>query len=126
MPQAYVDRLLGELDTIQACYLEVLAGSGIRSTNLPSNFIDFALWEWQPSDAALEQVRMDLLGTVRDWTPRLRLLFPHPTPNVTQKLDEHLGRLEQWLVREPNDHSLPSTIDEAAMRISEASSVCES
>ena len=42
--------------------------------------------------------------------PRLRLLFPHPTPTVAKRLDAGLGLLEKWLVREGRDHSVPSTI----------------
>jgi hypothetical protein len=35
---------------------------------------------WAESDPGLEAARMELLRLVRDWEPRFRLLFPHPTP----------------------------------------------
>jgi hypothetical protein len=28
-------------------------------------------------------------------------------PTVSKRLDEHLGRLERWLVRKPGDHGIP-------------------
>ena len=57
---------------------------------------------------------MALLRLVRGWGPRFRLLFPHPTPTVSKRLDEHLGRLERWLVRKRGDRSIPSTMAKAA------------
>ncbi|MFZ0158953.1 MAG: PIN domain-containing protein [Kineosporiaceae bacterium] len=122
-PPTYLERLLGELDAIQAHYLEVLAASAIRNVdpNRPgSGVVHFGApkWGWVASGPALEASRMELLRAVRDWAPRLRLLFPHPTPTVTRKLDEHLGRLERWLVR-PLDGSVPATIDKAVGIISD-------
>src|SRR5260370_42284366 len=61
---------------------------------------------------------MALLRLVRGWEPRFRLLFPHPTPAVSKRLDEHLGRLERWLVRKPGEHGIPSTMEKAVERIS--------
>lgn len=49
----------------------------------------------------------------RAWEPRFRLLFPHPTLTVNERLDEHLGRLEDWLVREDGAHDVPSTVNQA-------------
>ena len=60
---------------------------------------------------------MALLRLVRGWEPRFRLLFPHPTPTVSKRLDEHLGRLERWLVRKSREHGIPSTIDKAAEQV---------
>jgi hypothetical protein len=42
-------------------------------------FIGFAEWGWVDSDPVLEAPRMALLRRVRDWEPRFRLMFPHPT-----------------------------------------------
>jgi hypothetical protein len=117
-PPAYVERLLADLDDIHTAYGKVLAASTI--VNVDPNrggrgavFIGFPEWGWAESDGALEASRMALLRRVRDWEPRFRLLFPHPTPEVSERLDQALGRLERWLVREP-DHSVPATVDEAA------------
>lgn len=63
---------------------------------------------------------MALLRRVRDWAPRFRLLFPHPTPTVSGRLDNSLGQLERWLVREHGDHSVPRTLDEAARSLEAA------
>jgi hypothetical protein len=117
----YLDRLLSELGEIHTSYAKVLADSAI--VNIDPNrypgggvFIGFPEWGWAKSNAALETSRMALLRRVRDWKPRFRLLFPHPTPTVSERLDEHIGRLERWLVREGGEH-IPSTVEKAAEMI---------
>ena len=60
---------------------------------------------------------MTLLRRVRDWEPRFRLLFPHPTPKVAERLDKRIGRLERWLVRSHAEHDIPPTIDEAQEKL---------
>jgi rRNA-processing protein FCF1 len=114
-PGTYLDRLLSELGEIHTGYAKVLADSAI--VNIDPNrsgggavFIGFPEWGWTKSNAALEASRMALLRRVRDWEPRFRLLFPHPTPTVSKRLDEHIGRLKRWLVREAGEH-LPSTME---------------
>ncbi len=122
MPPTYVARLRAELDEIHTAYAEVLANSAIvnphahyRPTRGLIRVTD-APWAWANSDAALEASRMALLRRLRDWEPRLRLLFPHPTPTVSKRLDEHLGRLERWLLRE-RDGTVPSTMQKAVEMI---------
>jgi len=119
-PPAYIERLRSELDEIHTAYAEVLASSGIVSHLRPSRgnmiYVTTAPWGWTDSDAALEASRMDLLGRVRDWEPRFRLLFPHPTAAVSRRLDEHLGRLQHWLLRESNE-TVPQTIQQAVETI---------
>ena len=63
---------------------------------------------------------MALLRRLRDWTPRFRLLFPHPTPKVAERLDKSIGRLERWLVRGDKGHDIPSTIAKAEEKIAAA------
>jgi hypothetical protein len=58
---------------------------------------------------------MALLGRLRDWEPRFRLLFPDPTAGVRRRLDERLGRMRHWLLREsdltvPDDRLVASTL----------------
>ena len=117
-PPTYVERLLTELDEIHTAYERVLAASSIR--NIDPNrsqpyrrFGGFPIWGWGSSDPGLEAARMALLRRVRDWAPRLRLLFPHPTPTVAKRLEEHLAHLERWLTRDGGDFSVPTTVDEA-------------
>lgn len=103
-PPSYLARLLAELDEIGAGYAKVLSASAIRRTDLNRLgsdvvFVGYPSRSWAESDARLETARMALLRLVRDWEPRFRLLFPHPVPTVSKHLDEHLGRLERWLVR---------------------------
>ncbi|MEU2930554.1 PIN domain-containing protein [Streptomyces sp. NPDC007251] len=62
---------------------------------------------------------MDLLRRVREWQPLFRLLFPHPTPEVSKRLDASLALLERWLVR-PRDKTVPASIQAAAEKIKEA------
>ncbi len=56
---------------------------------------------------------MELLRLVRDWEPRFRLLFPHPTPEVSNRLDDGTGLLEGWLTRDARQHDIPLTSGEA-------------
>ena len=117
-PPSYLARLLAELDEIHAGYAKVLSASAIRNIDPGRGYIGFPSWGWAESDAGLEASRMALLRLVRGWEPRFRLLFPHPTPTVSKRLDEHLGRLERWLVRKTGrGHSIPPTIDMAAEQI---------
>ena len=121
-PPSYLARLLAELDEISVRYAKVLSASAIRNTDLNRRgrgfvYVGFPSWGWAESDAGLETSRMALLRLVRGWEPRFRLLFPHPMPAVSRRLDKHLGRLERWLVRGTVDH-VPSTIDKAAEKVS--------
>lgn len=60
---------------------------------------------------------MALLRRVRDWEPRFRLLFPHPTPEVSKRLDKGIEHLKRWLVRDGEfDHSIPRGVP-AAIKI---------
>jgi PIN domain len=117
-PPSYLARLLAEFDDIHADYAKVLSASAIRNIDPGPGFFGFPSWGWADSDAGLEASRMALLRLVRGWGPRFRLLFPHPTPTVSERLDEHLGRLERWLVREPGEHGIPSTVDKATAQVS--------
>jgi PIN domain len=117
-PPSYLARLLAELDEIHAGYAKVLSASAIRNIDPGPGVIGFPSWGWADSDAGLESSRMALLRLVRGWEPRFRLLFPHPTPSVSKRLDEHLGRLERWLVRERGARDIPPAIEKAADQIS--------
>lgn len=115
----YAANLSAELDGIAASYAEILAASKIKYVN-PNRrgsrviFANAANWGWDDSDDKLEIDRMNLLGRVRDWAPRFRLLFPHPTPQVAERLDKGIDHLERWLIRDRGwDRSIPGTIEEA-------------
>jgi hypothetical protein len=85
-PPTYLDRLMAELEQISGDCRTVLDRSGLVPRNLPSNVIGFSSHRWADSDNALEHARMELLGRVRSWEPRFRLLFPHPTNEPPQVL----------------------------------------
>jgi hypothetical protein len=106
-PPSYFTRLLADLDEVQADYAKVLSASAIRNIDPGPGFIGLPSWGWAESGAELEASRMALLRLVRGWEPRFGLLFPHPVPTVSKRPDEHLGRLERWLVRKPGDHGIP-------------------
>ncbi|MFD7646042.1 PIN domain-containing protein [Streptomyces albidoflavus] len=123
-PPTYLDRLRSDLDLMEADFLQVLADSQIRNVdpNRHSNgIVHFGApkWGWVPSSPELEARRMELLGRVREWEPLFRLLFPHPTPEVTKRLDKSLALLQRWLER-PRDTTIPATIEGAADKIKEA------
>ncbi len=125
VPPTYLDRLRSDLEAIEADFLQILAESEIR--NIDPNrrggggviFMGAAQWGWVPSGPELEARRMELLGRVREWEPLLRLLFPHPTPEVTKRLDASLGLLVRWLERS-RDKTVPATIQKATDRVQEA------
>ncbi|WP_405736309.1 hypothetical protein OG607_44560 [Streptomyces sp. NBC_01537] len=78
-------------------------------------------WAWVDSEPEVEARRMKPLRDVRDGAPRFRLLFPHPTPDVQRRLDDGLGLLEDWLVREGKlKHRAPRDIASAVTRTAEA------
>ncbi|MFH8395749.1 PIN domain-containing protein [Streptomyces sp. NPDC018036] len=117
----YIDRLLADLDLIETDFLAILADSQIQNVDpnrWASNavYIGAAKWGWVPSSPELEARRMELLGRVRDFEPLIRLLFPHPTPEVTKRLDKNLALLQRWLER-PRDTTIPATIDRATDKV---------
>ena len=126
VPPTYKERLLEQLAAMEAHYVAVLEASSIRyvNPNRPGDgffFIGAADWGWAPSDPPLEARRMDLLGRLRAWEPTFRLLFPHPTPETTNKLKDSLGLMERWLVRSGgNDHSIPQHVDQAVGLLKDA------
>ncbi|OIQ78123.1 hypothetical protein GALL_401760 [mine drainage metagenome] len=112
-PKSYKDRLLFELRAIEDAYVPILEASTINYTN-PNRqdsgiaFIGVADYGWGVSDDALTSQRMTLLARLRDWSPRYRLLFPHPTPQVSDTLDGRIKHLESWLTRErTSEHTIP-------------------
>ncbi|WP_211346810.1 PIN domain-containing protein [Actinokineospora cianjurensis] len=127
VPDSYARRLLTELDAIESAFADVLSVSAIVDVD-PNRggrgsgmvFIGFAMWGWAPSSETLEADRMALLRRVRDWGPRYRLLFPHPTPTMSKRLDKNTELLESWLVRKSGEHDVPSTMEEAAQLLGEA------
>ncbi|MEU2718718.1 PIN domain-containing protein [Streptomyces sp. NPDC007205] len=63
---------------------------------------------------------MELLRQVRDWAPRFRLLFGHPTPAVQRNLDDGIRLLEDWLVRESRvKNRAPKDLPGTATRLRE-------
>jgi hypothetical protein len=121
--ESYKERLHRELRSIEAQFEEILQASTIRYTNpnRPGSsviFVGAPDYGWGPSDAALTTSRMTTLAALRDWAPRYRLLFPHPTPQVSKVLDERIKHLSKWLTRkQTSEWSIPSTIEKALARM---------
>lgn len=123
--QSYAERLSTELDAIAASYADILTASDIKYIN-PNrydndlHFFGAADWGWVDSDDQLESARMTLLRQLREWAPRFRLLFAHPTPEVAERLNKGIFHLERWLVRDSGwDHDIPQTIEAAQDKIRE-------
>ncbi len=118
-PASYLERLQGELAEIRATFGDIIRGSTIRYVNpntsdSPIFFAGAADWGWGPSDAPSTAARMVLLQRYRDWFVRLKLLFPHPTPEVETKLNETNDFVESWLVRDDSwDWNIPQTVEKA-------------
>jgi hypothetical protein len=119
-------RLLTELTDIHAAFADILSASAIINVD-PNRggggsgvlFVGYARWGWVASSDALEAARMALLRRVRDWEPRYRLLFPHPTPAVSERLDKSCDLLESWLVRTGGAHDVPATLDAATRELTD-------
>ncbi|OLT12979.1 hypothetical protein BJF79_03505 [Actinomadura sp. CNU-125] len=119
----YRERLTSEMKAIRDDYRKIIAASSV--VNVDPNrthsdwgaFVGFPEWAWAPGDASLEASRMKLLGMFRDWAPRFRLLFPHATPQVDERLSGALERLHDWLVRETGSHDVPATIQQAEVQL---------
>lgn len=118
--RTYAENLIAELDGIAGSYADILASSGIKNIDpnrgLEGTGIFFATsahWGWTASDDDLEAARMALLERIRNWTPRFRLLFPHPTREVQKRIDNGIKHLISWLIRERKDGRVPPTIPEA-------------
>jgi hypothetical protein len=123
-PPNYAQQLVIELDSLAVDYTAMLSNSAIVNVhpnrdgrNRGITFIGSPHWGWTPSDAAAEATRMDLLRRLSEWAPRMRLLFPHPTPTVSKRLDKSLDLLERWLLRDGRDITVPRTVSAAKERI---------
>ena len=120
----YTENVIAELDGIAGSYADILNASGIKNVDPNRHggngmvFLGYAKWGWTESDDRLEATRMALLRRLRDWAPRYRLLFPHPTPTISKRLTKGIGLLEHWLTRDGREHDIPPTIAEAQTTIS--------
>lgn len=115
---AYLELLIIDLDAIERDYIAVIEQSEIKYVNPDRHGnglirMSAADWGWAASTPELEVLRMALLRRLRDWEPRFRLLFRHPTPEVSKRLDDRLRHLERWLVREYSDCSIPRDLSSA-------------
>ncbi|WP_431998568.1 PIN domain-containing protein [Streptomyces fungicidicus] len=122
-PPTYVDQLLSELADIETSYAAVLDSSQVRARQMGGDGLVIIghPWSWEPSTPDIEARRMKLLRQVRDWGPRFRLLFPHPTPAVQRSTDDAIGLLEDWLVRDGRvKHRAPRNIPAAGTRLKDA------
>lgn len=121
-PVAYVARLHAELAAIRDDMDDLLDHSTIRNVNpntpdSPVFFVDAADWGWSKSDAATSAMQMRLLARYSSWFNRFRLLFPHATPDIDEKIATADDFVRRWTAR-PNqwDHSVPPTIGQAKQR----------
>jgi rRNA-processing protein FCF1 len=122
---SYLERLRTELAEIRADMDALLDASTIRNVNpnTPGSGI-FVLgaadWGWGPSDPVLSATQMRLSAQYRAWFDRFRLLFPHPTPDVSSDINEIDGFVRRWIERPDKwDRSIPRTI-EAAKQVAAA------
>jgi rRNA-processing protein FCF1 len=116
---SYADRLRDELAGIRNDLDALLERSEIRyvNPNSPGSgvvFLGAADWGWAPSDPDTSAAQMNLTQRYSSWFDRYRLLFPHPTPDISQKIEHTDTFVRRWATR-PNDydHSIPRTIDAA-------------
>ena len=118
-PESYVTRLRTELAGIASDMDALLDRSTIRNVDPNTSdsgifVVGAAKWGWAPSDAETSSLQMRLLARYRSWLERFRLLFPHPTPDLSARIDKADRFVQRWIERDGKwDHSIPSTIDRA-------------
>ncbi|MFI2292940.1 PIN domain-containing protein [Streptomyces niveus] len=123
VPPTYAEHLLSELSDIKDACTAVLEGSQVRAREMSGGGVQIIghPWAWVPSTPEIEARRMAVLRDVRDWEPRFRLLFPHPTPEVQRRLDDSVGLLGDWLDRGGKvKHRAPQSIPRGVARIQAA------
>jgi rRNA-processing protein FCF1 len=121
-PPSYVDALLAELRGIETEFVAIVEDSEIYHFDPNAGgggvfFVGASTEHWQSSSSELTGRRMRLLSRLRDWVPRFQLLYPHPTPEVAKTLSARTAHLENWLLREGSDGSIPRTVEQAIARV---------
>lgn len=122
-PPTYVDHLLSDLEALDLGLKEVLNASQVRARQMSGHgWVAVGHpWAWVDSTPEVEARRMHLLRDLRSWAPRFRLLFPHPTPDVQRRLDDGIGLMEDWLVREGRlKHRAPRDIPTAVAKLAQS------
>lgn len=122
-PPSYTEHLVSDLDTFVQAFTEVLNASQVRARKMSGDswVVVGHPWAWVNSTPDVEAGRMALLRDLRDWAPRFRLLFPHPTPDVQRRLDEALGLMDDWLVRKGKvKHHAPRDIPTAVAQLAQS------
>jgi len=119
----YQERLAVELSDIQDEFVAILRDSSIyySDPNAQQSAVFFmapAVYHWSPSTEENTGRRMRLMGRLRDWVIRYRLLFPHPTPDVKNRLEKPVVRLEAFLERK-SGRSAPQSIEAAIERVAD-------
>jgi hypothetical protein len=118
-PESYLSRLRSDLASLKAQLDALLDLSTIEyvNPNTPGSsvfFADAADWGWGSSDEATAAAQMALLGLWVVWFDRFKLLFPHPTPDVTSKMQEADDFIRRWVARDGTfDYLIPQTIEQA-------------
>ena len=104
---SYRAKLLTELDDLAEGCVGLLDHSTVSPRNWDSTFIGFPHFYWAPSSAELQPARMELLARIKDVEPRVRLLFPHPSPEVVKPSRRGSSYSDVDSSVTTSDHSLP-------------------
>lgn len=125
LPSAsFAARLHDTLDAIRSDFQSVLERSAIRNVdpNRGSSemvFFGFADWDWAPDDTLIGD-RTRLLATLNEWADLLMLLHRDAVQSTLDRIGEQLELLRGWLTRDGSDHTVPSTIADAAVKADQA------
>ena len=116
---SFLSGLRSELDELAARNRDILEQSEIRHFNWNDSSSEivvagFPPHGWAPTSAAVSAQQMAMLRDWDHWVQRFRLLFPHPTTQIAQRISEATTSVRRWLERDgSSDWAIPATVPEA-------------
>lgn len=115
-PKSFAERLVDELEAIEADFTGIVQGSTIRRSQLNDSpggvvFVGFPDFYWQAHEFVAE--RTAVLRVLNDWLALFELLHRGALPETRERIEKAEHQLRIWLERDGSDHSVPRTTAEA-------------
>ena len=123
---SFAERLLHELDKVEALMLELLDTSTIeRFRNDPDSGIIIVAppYYWGKADEQQQRLQMILKQAYLDWFERFQMLFDYASEEVHAEIDATHKSIMGWIDKTDRNWDVPPTIDEAKKKSAEKMSV---